>query len=76
MNSIRGELKSYEFNSGELNSYEFKSGSELNSLNYLNSLNAFTSFNSRLGGWACATGIKFKKDLNSYEFDSGGIKFT
>ena len=56
---------------GELNSYEFKSGSDLTSLNYLNS---FISFNSwRKGEGHVPQELHSKNDLNSYEFNSGGI---
>ena len=59
---------------GELNSYEFKTVSESNSLNNLNYLNYFNSFNPRQkGDGARATRIKFKSDLNSYEFNSGEL---
>ena len=62
---------------GELNSYEFKSASELNYLNSLNSLNYFNYFNSwRKGEGHVPQELNSKPDLNSYEFNSGGIKFT
>ena len=76
MDLIRGDYIHMNLIRVELNSYEFKSVSEFYFSKTLNSFNSFKSFNSwRKGEGHVPQELISKSDFNSYEFNSGGIKF-